>query len=78
MNRANEPGRKYKEVAFVLGNHSQVYRTEVSLEEYLTYTTEESEKMKVYEYARMHGSICKGIEMLAAEMREESLKGKPS
>ncbi|CAH0279160.1 Type IV secretion system protein virB4 [Pedobacter sp. Bi27] len=78
MNRANEPGRKYKEVAFVLGNHSQVYRTEVSLEEYLTYTTEESEKLKVYEYARMYGSIRKGIEMLAAEMREEDLKGKPS
>ena len=72
MNRANEPGRKYKEVAFVLGNHSQVYRTEVSLEEYLTYTTEESEKLKVYEYSRMYGSIRKGIEMLAAEMREES------
>ncbi|RQO77735.1 conjugal transfer protein TraG [Pedobacter sp. KBW01] len=70
MNRANESGRKYKEVAFVLGNHSQVYRTEVSVEEYLTYTTEESEKMRVQEYAMRYGSIRKGIEMLAKEMRD--------
>jgi conjugation system TraG family ATPase len=78
MNRANEPGRKYKEVAFVLGNHSQVYRTEVSVEEYLTYTTEESEKMRVQEYAGLYSSIRKGIEMLVKDMQEESLKGKLS
>jgi len=70
VNKANEPGRKYKEVFISLGsNQSRVYRTEVSLEEYLAYTTEEREKVLVAEYARKHGSIRKGIEMLAAELR---------
>lgn len=45
INMANHPGRKYKEVFFSLGGtQSAVYATEVSLEEYYTYTTEESEK----------------------------------
>jgi hypothetical protein len=48
---------------------SRVYRTEVSPEEYLTYTTEESEKVKVQEYARRYGSMRKGIAALAEEMR---------
>jgi len=70
MNKANDPKRKYKEVAFVLGvQHTKVYRTEVSVEEYLAYTTEESEKVKVQEYARKYGSMQKGIAMLAAEIK---------
>jgi conjugation system TraG family ATPase len=69
MNKANDPKRKYKEVAFVMGPHSRVYRTEVSLEEYLAYTTEESEKVKVQAYAKQYGSIRKGIEVLAQELR---------
>lgn len=70
MNRANDPKRKYKEVFISLGGqYSQVYRTEVSIEEYLAYTTEESEKVQVQRYARQYGSIQKGIEMLAAELR---------
>ena len=72
LNKANEPGRKYKEVFISLGNsHSKVYRTEVSLEEYLTYTTEESEKVLVQEYAVKHGSFRKGVAALARKMREE-------
>jgi hypothetical protein len=46
-----------------------VYRTEVSPEEYLTYTTEEKEKMKVMEYAKRYGNVEKGIISLAHEMR---------
>src|SRR5258708_862540 len=72
MNKANDPKRKYKETTFILGGqHSKVYRTEVSLEEYLAYTTEESEKIKVQEYARQFGSIQKGITMLANELRKK-------
>ena len=42
VNKANDPLRKYKEVFISLGGTlSRVYRTEVSLEEYLAYTTEE-------------------------------------
>jgi len=77
MNRANEPGRKYKEVFISLGGqYSKVYRTEVSLEEYLCYTTEETEKVKVQEYAQRYNSIEKGIAMLAADMRAAQNKGR--
>lgn len=68
VNKANEPGRKYKEVFISLGGQqSKVYRTEVSPEEYLTYTTEEREKLKVEEYAKKYGSIKNGIEALIKE-----------
>jgi conjugation system TraG family ATPase len=70
MNKANDPARKYKEVFISLGGQlSKVYRTEVSLEEYLAYTTEEKEKIKVQAYTKKYGSIRKGIAMLAAELR---------
>lgn len=69
MNKANDPKRKYKEVTFILGSHSKVYRTEVSLEEYYIYTTEEREKVLVQEYAARYGSMQKGILMLAKDVR---------
>ena len=70
MNKANDPTKRYKEVFISLGGQlSRVYRTEVSLEEYLTYTTEETEKIKVLEYAERYGSIKKGIAVLANELR---------
>jgi conjugation system TraG family ATPase len=70
MNKANDPTKNYKEVFISLGNQSsKVYRTEVSLEEYLAYTTEEREKMKVQEYAARYGGIARGIAALAAELR---------
>lgn len=70
VNKANDPTRKYKEVFISLGGSlSRVYRTEVSLEEYYAYTTEETEKLKVAEYSRKFGSIQKGIKMLAEEIR---------
>lgn len=73
MNKANDPKRKYKEVFISIGGQlSKVYRTEVSLEEYLAYTTEEREKVQVNEYARRYGSIQKGIAVLANEMRTKS------
>lgn len=62
VNKANDPLRKYKEVFISLGGTlSRVYRTEVSLEEYLCYTTEESEKIKVIDYAARFGSMQKGL-----------------
>lgn len=71
INKSNDPSRKYKEVFISLGGMlSKVYATEVSLEEYLAYTTEESEKMKVQEYAKKwKGDIRKGIAELANDMR---------
>ena len=71
VNKANDPTKKYKEVFISLGGVlSKVYRTEVSLEEYLAYTTEQTEKMKLMEYAeKFGGDIRKGIAALAEEMR---------
>ena len=69
LNKANEPGRKYKEVFISLGGKvSKVYRVELSPEEYLAYTTEESEKIKVQEAARRYGSLKNGIRALLASL----------
>jgi conjugation system TraG family ATPase len=71
INKSNDPKRKYKEVFISLaGVQSKVYATEVSLEEYLAYTTEESEKIKVQQYAKKwNGDMKKGIAELANELR---------
>jgi len=76
INKANDPSRKYKEVFISLGGMlSKVYATEVSLEEYLAYTTEESEKIKVQSYARKwNGDIKKGIAELADDIRAGKVK----
>ena len=56
INLSNHPGRKYKEVWIGLnGVQSAVYATEVSPAEYLTYTTEESEKTEVFNLAEELG-----------------------
>lgn len=68
INKANDPQRRYKEVFISLGGQvSKVYRTEVSPEEYLVYTTEETEKLKVHEYTKKYGSIERGVAVLARE-----------
>ena len=71
INKANDPARKYKEVFISLGGMlSKVYRTEVSLEEYLAYTTEETEKVKLMEFAsRFEGDMEKAIAAMAEELR---------
>jgi len=71
VNKANDPIKKYKEVFISLGGIvSKVYRTEVSLEEYLAYTTEQTEKIKLMEYAeKFGGDIRKGIAAMAQDMR---------
>lgn len=73
INKANDPTKKYKEVFISLGGMlSKVYRTEVSLEEYLAYTTEEREKVKLMQYAeRFGGDMQKAIATMAADMRNE-------
>ncbi|MCH5597939.1 TraG family conjugative transposon ATPase [Niabella ginsengisoli] len=71
VNKANDPLHKYKEVFISLGGTlSKVYRTEVSREEYLAYTTEETEKVKVQSYAAKHGDMQAGIKHLAAEIKK--------
>ena len=72
INMANNPNRNYKEVWIGLGGtQSAVYATEVSPEEYLAYTTEETEKMQVLARARqLGGDIEAAIKQLANERRE--------
>jgi conjugation system TraG family ATPase len=73
INKANDPTKKYKEVFISLGGLlSRVYRTEVSMEEYLAYTTEETEKIKVQAYAQKLGGIEKGIAALVSDLTENS------
>ena len=70
VNKDNDPSKKYKEVFISLGGMlSRVYRTEVSMEEYLTYTTEESEKVKVQAYAKKYGSMKRGIAALVNDLK---------
>jgi conjugation system TraG family ATPase len=75
INKANDPAKKYKEVFISLGGMlSKVYRTEVSLEEYLTYTTEQKEKVMVKNYSQKYGSIRIGIQTLANDIRSGEVK----
>ena len=69
INLSNDPRRRYKEVWIGLGGvQSAVYATETSVEEYLTYTTEESEKMQVMELAeKLGGDIEAAIRQLTRE-----------
>jgi conjugation system TraG family ATPase len=70
INKANDPAKKYKEVFISLGGMlSRVYRTEVSPEEYLTYTTEEKEKVTLNAYRERFGSLQQAIRVLAKEMK---------
>ena len=71
VNMSNDPRRRYKEVWFGLGGvESAVYATETSLEEYLCYTTEESEKVEVERLTReLGGDIERAIKRLAEEKR---------
>ena len=68
INMDNAPTQKYKEVWVGLGGvHSAVYATEVSLSEYLTYTTEETEKLELTRLTeKLDGNIEMAIKQLAA------------
>ena len=72
INMANNPSRLYKEVWIGLGGtQSAVYATEVSVEEYYCYTTEETEKVEVQRLAaKLGGNLEMAIRMMAQARRE--------
>ncbi|MGV0919164.1 TraG family conjugative transposon ATPase [Empedobacter falsenii] len=72
INMNNDPNRLYKEVWIGLGGtHSAVYATEVSTEEYLAYTTEETEKMEVMKLAsELNDNVELAIKHIAMQKRE--------
>ena len=71
VNKANDPAKRYRELYVELGGQvMKVYRFEPSPEEYYAYTTEQTEKVKVREYAAKHGGdIAKGIRALVADLK---------
>ena len=73
INLSNDPKRLYKEVWIGLGGVlSAVYATEVSQEEYLTYTTEEKEKVEVFALAEKMGGDLEGAIRLLAQQRRDA------
>lgn len=74
INMNNDASRLYKEVWIGLGGtDSAVYATEVSLEEYLAYTTEETEKMEVMQLAsELDGNVELAIKHIAMQRREKA------
>lgn len=73
INMANNPSRLYKEVWIGLGGtQSAVYATEVSVEEYLTFSTEETEKMEVMALAEQLGDIELAIKQLSDRRRSKN------
>lgn len=57
VGRSLDPSRKYRQIWIGLGNgnHSKVYDVEVSAEEHLAYTTEQSEKVELYDLVDKNG-----------------------
>ena len=54
------------------GVQSAVYATEVSMQEYLTYTTEETEKLEVMQLAeKLGGNIELAIKQLAESKKQK-------
>ncbi len=70
INRNNRPGAKYNEVFITLGGRvSKVYGVEVSKEEYVTYTTEQTEKMQLFKKVKDGMDISSAIQAYADELR---------
>lgn len=73
INMANNPSRRYKEFWIGLGGiQSAIYATEVSLEEYYCYTTEETEKLELFRLTeKLGGNIELAIKQLAESKLSE-------
>ena len=72
--RTNPPPTKKGVGGVGEGTTTAVYATEVSPEEYLCYTTEETEKIQVLnKAAQLGGNIENAIRVLANERREDNV-----
>lgn len=70
----NKSGRgKFKEVYIRRGMIGEVYGVEVSMHQYLTYTTEKPEKNAVERYTRHYGSYPKGLDAFVADLELSGL-----
>jgi conjugation system TraG family ATPase len=74
-NLDNKEGRgRFKEVYIKRGSTGEVYGVEVSLYEYLTYTTERREKEALQVYADRYSSYRQALEMFVRDFRQSGLK----
>jgi conjugation system TraG family ATPase len=70
----NREGRgRFKEVYIKRGGVGEVYGVEVSLEEYLTYTTERAEKDALKHYLLKHKNYQKAIEAFVSDLKSSGL-----
>ncbi|KQR68245.1 MULTISPECIES: TraG family conjugative transposon ATPase [Pedobacter] len=70
----NKAGRgKFKEVYIKRGSIGEVYGVEVSLFQYLTFTTEKPEKTAVESYVKRYGSYPLGLEHFVADMKMSAI-----
>jgi conjugation system TraG family ATPase len=71
---AKSPERgRFKEVYIRRGTVGEVYGVEVSLEQYLTYTTEKPEKSAVEYYVSRFNSYSEGLDAFVTDFRESGL-----
>src|SRR5690606_5626208 len=71
----NKDGRgRFKEVYIRRGSTGEVYGVEVSLYQYLCYTTEKPEKNAVLAYVRAHGDYQTALEAFVSDMQATGLK----
>lgn len=69
----NFEGRgRFKEVYIRRGSSGEVYGVEVSLEQYLTYTTEKPEKSAVEAYTAKYSSYAEGLDAFVADFKASS------
>lgn len=74
-NLDNKEGRgRFKEVYIKRGNTGEVYGVEVSLHEYLTFTTERREKEALQVYIARCGSFREALEMFVRDLHKSGLK----
>jgi conjugation system TraG family ATPase len=64
---------RFKEVYIRRGAVGEVYGVEVSLEQYLTYTTEKPEKSAVESYTNRYGSYAAGLDAFVADFKQSGL-----
>lgn len=70
----NQEGRgRFKEVYIRRGAVGEVYGVEVSLEQYLTYTTEKPEKSAVESYTDRFGTYSAGLDAFVADFKQSGL-----
>ena len=69
-NLNNKFGRsRFKEFYLKRGSKGEVYGNEVSLEQYLTYTTEKPEKSALEYYVKEFGNFDKALEIFSAQVK---------